>query len=388
MTPTFPTPPRIAIFASFSGVGGVERMLLNLAEGLLGCGCRVDLLMIKSSSLHLESVPSGLNIVKLRANHTWGSLPELSGYFGRTRPDAFLSAKNRANQVAILARRLTRSPTRLAVRMGTHTSTAIAGRGNVKKALWYLPIWLLYRQADEIVAVSEGVKKDLLHITGLPPKRITVIANPVVANRIYELAAAPTPHPWFKDTQVPVILGAGRLTRQKDFPTLVRAFARVRAARACRLIILGDGNGRQELMSLARQLGVDRWIDLPGFSPNPYAYLRRATLFALSSLWEGSPNVLTEALALGTPVVATDCPSGPREILQDGLIGRLVPVGDARALATAMMETLAAPPDEALLKGATRDYTVEYSSRKYLELLVGRSVDRSRPGARQSTTAG
>ncbi|MFZ0131803.1 MAG: glycosyltransferase [Desulfobacterales bacterium] len=380
MTPASRIPPRIAIFASFSGVGGVERMLLNLAEGLLGCGCRVDLLMIKSSSLHLETVPPGLNIVKLRANHTWGSLPELAGYLRRTRPDAFLSAKNRANQVAILARRLARSPARLAVRMGTHTSTAIAGRGKFKKALWHLPIRLLYRQADDIVAVSEGVKKDLLHITGLPPARITVIANPVVANRIYELAAAPTPHPWFKDTQVPVILGAGRLTRQKDFPTLVRAFARVRVARACRLIILGDGNGRQELMSLARQLGVDRWIDLPGFSPNPYAYLRRAALFALSSLWEGSPNVLTEALALGTPVVATDCPSGPREILKDGLIGRLVPVGDAEALAAAILDTLCAPPDEALLKGATRDYTVEYSSRRYLELLVGRPVDRSQRG--------
>lgn len=379
MTPASRIPPRIAIFASFSGVGGVERMLLNLAEGLLGCGCRVDLLMIKSSSLHLETVPPGLKIVKLRANHTWGSLAELAGYLDRSRPDAFLAAKNRANQVAILARRLGRSPTRLAVRMGTHTSTAIAGRGKVKKALWYLPIKFLYRQADEIVAVSEGVKKDLLRITGLPPARVTVIANPVVSNRIYELAAAPNPHPWFNDTQVPVILGAGRLTRQKDFPTLVRAFARVRAARPCRLIILGDGHDRQELISLARQLAVDRWIDLPGFSPNPYAYLRRAALFALSSLWEGSPNVLTEALALGTPVVATDCPSGPREILKDGLIGRLVPVGDAEALAAAILDTLCAPPDEALLKSATRDYTVEHSSRRYLELLVGRPVDRSQP---------
>jgi glycosyltransferase involved in cell wall biosynthesis len=237
--------------------------------------------------------------------------------------------------------------------------------------LWYLPIRLLYRQADEIVAVSEGVKKDLMRITGLPPERITVIANPAVSNRIYSLAAASTPHPWFNDTTIPVVLGAGRLTRQKDFPTLVRAFAKVKAVRACRLIILGDGNDREKLLSLARELKIDRDIDLPGFISNPYAYLRRASLFVLSSIWEGSPNVLTEALALGTPAVATDCPSGPREILKDGAIGRLVPVGDPDALAAAMLSTLTAPPDTALLKTAVHEYAVAFSSRRYMELLLG-----------------
>lgn len=371
MTPSVDTAPRIAIFASFSGKGGVERMLLNLAEGFAGIGCHVDLLMIKSSSLHLKTVPQGLNLIKLHANHTWGSLPELTGYLQRARPDALLAAKDRANQVAILARRLSRTSTRLAVRMGTHVSAAIAGKGGVKKVLWYLPIRLLYRQADEIVAVSEGVKKDLMRITGLPPERITVIANPAVSNRIYSLAAASTPHPWFNDTTIPVVLGAGRLTRQKDFPTLVRAFAKVKAVRACRLIILGDGNDREKLLSLARELKIDRDIDLPGFISNPYAYLRRASLFVLSSIWEGSPNVLTEALALGTPAVATDCPSGPREILKDGAIGRLVPVGDPDALAAAMLSTLAAPPDTALLKTAVHEYAVAFSSRRYMELLLG-----------------
>ncbi|MGB5615592.1 MAG: glycosyltransferase [Desulfobacterales bacterium] len=373
MTPSADTAPRIAVFASFSGKGGVERMLLNLAEGFAGIGCHVDLLMIKSSSLHLETVPRGLNLIKLHANHTWSSLPELTGYLQRVRPEALLAAKDRANQVAILSRRLSRTATRLAIRMGTHVSTAIAGKGGVKKVLWYLPIRLLYRQADEIVAVSEGVKKDLMRITGLPPERITVIANPAVSNRIYTLAAAPTPHPWFDDTTIPVVLGAGRLTRQKDFPTLVRAFAKVKAVRACRLIILGDGRDREKLLSLARELRIDRYIDLPGFISNPYAYLRRASLFVLSSIWEGSPNVLTEALALGTPAVATDCHSGPREILKDGSIGRLVPVGDPDALAAAMLETLSAPPDETLLKNAVREYSVEVSSRRYLNLLLGKT---------------
>lgn len=374
MTPSADTAPRIAIFASFSGKGGVERMLLNLAEGLGGLGCRVDLLMVKSSSLHLETLPRGLNIIKLRAHHTLTSLPELTGYLRRARPDALLAAKDRANQVAILARRLSGTATRLALRMGTHTSAAIAGKGGVKKALWYLPIRLLYREADAIVAVSEGVKKDLVRITGLPPARITVIANPVVSPRIYTLAAAPNPHPWLDDPRVPVILSAGRLTRQKDFATLVRAFAKVRAIRDCRLIILGDGDDREKLISLVRELKVDQWVDLPGFTPNPYVFLHRASLFVLSSIWEGSPNVLTEALALGTPAVATDCPSGPREILKYGAIGRLVPIGDPDALAAAMLATLSAPPDEALLKGAVRNHTIESSSRRYRDLLLGRTV--------------
>ncbi|MDP4726127.1 MAG: glycosyltransferase [Desulfobacterales bacterium] len=374
MIPSADTAPRIAIFASFSGKGGVERMLLNLAEGFAGIGCQVDLLMIKSSSLHLETLPQGLNIIQLNANHTWSSLSELAGYLQRARPEALLAAKDRANQVAILARRLSRTSTRLGVRMGTHVSAAIAGKGGIKKVLWYLPIRLLYRQADEIVAVSEGVKEDLMRITGLPPERITVIANPAVSNRIYTLAAAPNPHPWFNDTTIPVVLGAGRLTRQKDFPTLVRAFAKVKAVRACRLIILGDGNDREKLLSLAWELKIDPYIDLPGFVSNPYAYLRRASLFALSSIWEGSPNVLTEALALGTPAVATDCRSGPREILKDGSIGRLVPVGDPDALATAILETLSAPPDETLLKTAVSEYTVEFSSRRYLNLLLGKTT--------------
>ena len=156
-----------------------------------------------------------------------------------------------------------------------------------------------------------------------------------------------------------MIVGIGRLTRQKDFPTLIRAFAAVRKKLPCRLIILGEGKDRGGLEHLAKRLSLSEQIAMPGFVENPYAYLKRAALFVLSSAWEGSPNALTEALALGVPVVATDCPSGPREILKDGAIGCLVPVGDPDALAAAMLATLSAPPDETLLKSAVREYTVE-----------------------------
>jgi len=169
-------------------------------------------------------------------------------------------------------------------------------------------------------------------------------------------------------------MGMGRLTRQKDFPTLIRAFAVVRSQSSCRLMILGEGQDRSKLKRLTEVLGIQDDVDFPGFVANPYRFLSRAKLFVLSSVWEGSPNALSEAMALGVPVVATDCPSGPREILQGGLYGPLVPMGDVDALAEAMRATLANPPDKVFLKLAVTDYTAEISSRRYLEVLLGKNA--------------
>ena len=230
---------------------------------------------------------------------------------------------------------------------------------------------LFYRGADRIVAVSKGVKDDLVKITGLDPDDIDVIANPVISSRIHELSKAPIMHPWLSDGKLPIVVGAGRLTRQKDFPTLIKAFAKVIAIRPMRLIILGEGDDRPKLTALARNLGIEAHVSLPGFEANPYAFINRASLFVLSSIWEGSPNVLTEALALGIPAVATDCQSGPREVLQNGRYGPLVPIGDPDALAKAMLKVLADPPDAEFLKTAVREFTVAFSSRRYLDLLLG-----------------
>jgi glycosyltransferase involved in cell wall biosynthesis len=181
------------------------------------------------------------------------------------------------------------------------------------------------------------------------------------------MAAQPIAHPWFAEGQPPVVLGVGGLRHQKDFPTLLKAFARLRQRIAVRLVILGSGHLEDELKSLARELKVQDDFALPGFVRNPYPFMRHAALFVLSSAWEGSPNVLAEALALGTPVVSTDCPSGPREILQSGHYGPLLAVGDDQGLAEAMLKTLQAPPDGAFLREAIREYTQEISARHYLE---------------------
>lgn len=361
--------PDLAILASFSGEGGVERMVLNLVNAFAARGLQVELLLIKTRSRHLDDLDPAIRIVELGGSHTATSLLPLVRYLRCRRPRHLLAAKDRAGRLAVLARSLARTPTRLVVRLGTNLSASLAHRAGLKLWLRRAPIRLLYPHIDRIIAVSEGVRQDTLAIAGIDPARVVVVRNPVITARLLQLARAPAPHPWFEDAHTPVILGAGRLTVQKDFATLIRAFAQLAAERPCRLIILGRGRQEAQLRELATALAVADRVDFPGFSDNPYAYMARAGLFVLSSRWEGSPNVLTEAMALGTPVVSTDCPSGPREILAEGRHGPLVPVGDWQGLAAAMRRVLDAPADSDSLREAVREYTAEKSAARYLEIL-------------------
>ena len=363
---------RIAIFVSFSGTGGVERMIMNLTAGLIDRGVNVDVIPVREKSAHLGSLHSAARMVDLESSHTLSSLPGLVRYLRAEKPDALLAAKDRANVIAVLARRIAGVSTRVVLRMGTTVSGALAGRRPLKEHLWYFRMKMLYPLADAVVAVSSGVAKDLEKNAGLSSALVTVIPNPVITTDLVALSEEPIEHPWYRDAGPPVILGVGRLTRQKDFPTLLRAFAAVRKSRSCRLIILGEGRDRSNLESLAKRLGIQEHVSLPGFARNPYPYMKRAAAFILSSLWEGSPNVLTEALALGTPVVSTDCPSGPREVLDHGRFGPLVPMGNPDTLAHAILTVLNAPPEKSLLKSAVAAYTVQESSRKYLDLLLGK----------------
>ena len=365
-----PSPtPVIAVFISFSGQGGVERMVTSLTRGFVELGQTVDLVLVRAEGPHLERVPPQVNQVPLGARHGLLALPALAGYLRRHRPAALLAAKDRAGRIAVLARALAGTDTRIVLRLGTNLSTAMAGRSALERGLRYWPIRALYPRVDQIVAVSAGVADDTARIARIPRDGIRVIRNPVVTPELLAEAALPCPHPWFSPALPPVILGVGRLQRQKDFPTLIRAFNLVRQGRPCRLVILGEGTARAELTALIRQLGLTAEVDLVGFQSNPYPFIARASLFALSSAWEGSPNALTEAMALGTPVVSTDCPSGPRELLDGGRFGPLVPVGDHQALAAAMSTTLDRPQAAETLRSSVAEYRQETSARAYLEAL-------------------
>ncbi len=365
----------LSIFVSFSGDGGVERVIANLCRAFLDRGFAVDLLLVKARGAHLATVPKEVNVIRLGSTHTALCLVPLMRYLWRERPAALLAAKNRGNSVAVLARlltrRFTRVDTRLVIRMDTHLSKALDRSSRLRKLSYYVPMRWLYPKADVIVAVSQGVADDTAQIIGVASERIRVIHNPVIAPDLLDHGAEPVAHPFLTPKSVPVIVGSGRFTRQKDFPTLLRAFARLHAHQPCRLLILGDGDPaeRAKLDALAAELGISDSLSMPGFLSNPYAYIAKCDLFVLSSIWEGSPTVLTEALALGVPVVATDCPSGPREITQDGRYGRLVPMQDPQALADAMAAALADTDDSEALRAAVADYSIAASAQGHLRAM-------------------
>lgn len=367
-----PAPPkrRLAILVAFSGAGGVESGILNLLPAFLDAGVTVDLLGIfkKGRPERLIGERPKLRVVDL-GRHTHLILPALVRYLRAERPEALLAAKDRAIRMAVLARALSGTPTRLVGQLNTHLSAALAGKPSWQRAFRTWPMRWFYAYADQVVAVSQGVADDTGRLTGLPPARLPVIRNPVIGPELSAQSRLPPAHSWFADGGPPVIVGAGRLTRQKDFPTLIRAFAILLEQRACRLVILGEGSARAEMERLVAELDLAAAVALPGHVANPYACMARAALFALSSRWEGSGNVLTEAMALGIPVASTDCPSGPAEMLEGGRLGPLAPVGDAEALAAAMARALDQPPNPDALRAAVADYTVARSAARYLEVL-------------------
>jgi glycosyltransferase involved in cell wall biosynthesis len=308
-------------------------------------------------------------------------------YLRREQPAVLLAVKPHPNLEAVWARQLAGVPTRLVIGERDTLSQKILH----KKRSWrwrYLPPLMqrVYLGADAIIAVSDGVADDLSLHTGIPRERITTVYNPVVTPELLCQSQARLDHPWFMPGSPPVVLGVGRLAVQKDFPTLLRTFARVRAKREARLMILGgkpdgkpDGGHaalknagqRAELIVLASKLGIAADVALPGFVINPFAYMARARVFVLSSAWEGLPGVLIQALACGCPVVSTDCPNGPAEILAGGAYGPLVPVGDDAALAAAIESVLDVPPDPERLRQRAAAFSVERAMDGYLDVLLG-----------------
>jgi glycosyltransferase involved in cell wall biosynthesis len=375
---------RVALFLPGLDSGGVSRVMLNLAGGLAGQGFEVDLVLSRAQGVKDFKIPEGVNVAALTSFDRPGlwnriilkltglqyfadslsGLGALSRYLKRERPAVLLSGT--ANVVAVLARRLSGVRTRLLVTAAVQQSRHFGHEFTGLRRL--LPILhdLIMKKADGVVAESEGVARDLIQTRVMPAPKIWVINNPVVTPELLRNSREETGDPWFMPGEPPVVLGAGRLEEQKDFATLIRAVDILRRERPVRLLILGEGRERPALESLVAALGLENDCRLPGYKPNPYSYLAASAVFVLSSAWEGFGNVVAEALAVGTPVVSTDCESGPREILEDGKHGRLVPVGDYQAMALAIRETLDRPPNKDALRQRGREFSLGSALPKFL----------------------
>lgn len=376
-------------------VGGAERIVLDLCGELAARGDRIDLLLVKGTGGLGDRVPDGVRVVELGVAGSLAGMPSvlrrlpprvafgegtpsmlrstsrLARYLRAEAPDALLATLRGPCLMAIWARRDARSDARVVVRLANHaTRQARDETGPFKRRY---PEWIrrFYPDADRVVAVAQGMAEDLVANVGLAPETVEVIHNPIDAERIASRAREAPERDWPRDDGLPVLVTAGRLEPQKDHRNLLRAFARLRERRDARLLVLGDGSLRQGLVAEASELGLADRVSFPGRVDNPHAYFARAAAFVLSSVFEGFPNVLLEALACGCPVVSTDCPSGPSEILSRPELGALVPPGDPDALADAMLAVLDAPPDPSVLRAHAATFDLKETATRYRDVMLG-----------------
>lgn len=392
--------------------GGVERITLSLSSLLVARGHTVTLAVMRNEGALAGEIPPGVQFFELerrssalgrlmafragpgsvlqlarpvllaaKTDRSLSYLGSLIRLFGERQPDAIVAATPYANLLAVWARRLSKLQSRVLVMEHVEISKYLKERTGWRHR-YLLPLMgRCYAGADVIGAVSGGVADDLAHSSGLSRELIRVVYNPVVTDELTGMSNEAVAHPWFADDSVETVLSVGRLADQKDHATLLRAFAKARKQRELRLVILGSAGSpektrerQDELMCLARELGVEQDVWLPGFVSNPYAYMSKADVFALSSLYEGLPTVLVEAMACGCPVVSTACP-GAVEILQGGKFGKIAPIGDVDKLAESILSTLDEGMDRTALLNRSQRFSAERAAAEYESILAGDRVD-------------
>lgn len=362
-------PHQIAVFGFEPDIARTPPDILHLMNGLVARGAQVDCLAPFAPGDVEAHLDPRVRIIHIRPEEDHVSSTALPNYLAEAQPDVLLTNREWAHQEAIRAQRASATPTQVVFRVGSLMGAQLARRNALQR--WRLRRRLrpAYAAADGILALSEAIAADPALTNLVAPDRIRSVPNTVIPADFHRRAATDIEHPWLPAQDVPVLLAVGRLVQVKDYPTLLSAFNILRAQRPCRLLIIGEGNQRSQLQTQIGRLGLQRDVELLGFQPNPLPYMRQANALVLSSFLEGLGNVLIEAMACGTPVLATDC-GGPREVLADGALGLLVPVGDSAALAQAMAATLAAPTPAAHLKAAAARYEAGAAAEATLRCLA------------------
>lgn len=393
---------RVAFFLHSLSEGGVASSFLRLINRFSEDGYIVDLLVAKTKSNQLLDLPSNLNLIQLkhtpksyvrllayyiyfkhpgkwilpfllpyRLKRDFASLLNLIRYLNNRQPDILFTGPTFPNLVALLAKQISTANSKVIISEHNTLSYELSNRPKNKQWKFIKPfVKQFYPTADKIIAVSDGVKQDLIDNFYVNKNNIKRIYNPVISNDIQDLSLESVNHNWFNKKKLPVILGVGRLLSQKDWPTLIRSFALLQNYLEARLIILGEGKQRDYLEELIDIFGLRQYVDMPGYVANPYAYMSKADLFVLTSKYEGLGNVIIEALACGCPVVSTNCPSGPAEILQYGKFGKLLPVGDYESIAYAMFESLIDYQYCDNLRRRSQLFAVENAYKEYLKFIT------------------
>lgn len=358
---------KISLFIPTLDGSGAEKIALTLANSFVARGYQVDLIVIKSGGKFYNQLDSSVNIINLNCSRIIFCFFSLINYLNKNKPDVFLSSLTHSNIISIIASLFSKVKTKVIV-IEHGLKTKLFKNINFKNRLIDLLMLFIYPKAYRIIAVSKDVAKNISMRSGVQLSKIDTIYNPIVSNSILLKSKVKINHPWFLEGQPDVILSVGRLTEEKNFSLLIRAFANVRSKHNVRLLILGEGKLRSQLTSLASKLGVEKDFSMPGFVENPYAYMSKASLFVMSSDYEGFGNVLVEAMACGAPVISTNCPGGPKEILENGLWGKLVPVSNLDVLTDTILKTLNEKNHPNSFKRAN-DFRIDIKVEEYIELM-------------------
>jgi glycosyltransferase involved in cell wall biosynthesis len=360
---------RIALFHPCLMAGGIQRVFVNLARGFVERGLAVDLVQATPNDEFRHAVPEGVRLIDLNATRALSSLLPLVQYLRRERPQVVISGATQTNIVAAWAKRLGRIPVKVVVTEHNIISAISTDAPMVRTRLTPFLVRRFYPWADELIAVSQGSAEDLSRTLSDRNCEIQVIYNPIVGPEFWKRAAAPLTDSRIEADDRPMVIAVGRLHYHKDYPTLLRAFSILRHSIDARLVFLGDGEERTALETLAHDLGVESSVSFLGNVPNPLPYMKRAKVLALSSVVEALPTVLIEAMAMNLPIVATDCPTGPREILCDGTYGALVPVGDSEGMAESLLGVLQTASTQMIPQRALERFQQDHVIEQYLAIM-------------------
>jgi glycosyltransferase involved in cell wall biosynthesis len=356
----------VALYVPHLDVGGIQIVCLRLAKGFTRAGLKVWLVVHDRNGAMVPEVPSDVDLVDLKATRHLAAAWPLRRFLCEQRPQILLSPFPHCNVIATVAQRLAGSPTRLVLSEHVPVDHALAQFNVWHRILLQGLMGGLYRRADAVVAVSEGVRDTLVRL-GVPSSHIRILLNPVLDETFETASRQPVDHPWFQDPTGPIVIGIGRLSIEKDFGTLIRAFERLRRSIPARLVIVGPGDQEARLKALVAELGLAEDVWLTGYLANPSALISKSNVLVSSSRYEGSSLVIVEALGCGCPVVATNT-VGADAVLQNGLYGRMVPIGDAEAMAEAIAVTLTTPHDPFPGLQRAANFSVEQSVGAYLSL--------------------